>query len=280
MGVRGRQQKGWQGWIVGGCLFMVMIGWMAVDILRRESVVGGRSGVLVMGTNAGFKPFEYREGNDIVGFDIDLAREIARALGKQLKIEDMNFDGLLPALDSGQVTMVIAGMSVTPERQRNVAFSHAYYKAAQKIIVRRGSDIRNRYHLEGRKIAVQLGTTGDVLANDIAGARVVQFPTAPSVLQELYSGGVDAAILDDAPAMQYGAGFPSLEILAGELSNEAYAIAFKKDNPDLVNSVNKILDDIRTDGRYVELVRKYFGEIAAQKLVENGEAKLRRESSQ
>ena len=102
----------------------------------------GNTNVLIMGTNAGFKPFEYKEGENVVGFDVDLAKEIAKELGKELKIEDMAFDGLLPALDSGQIDMAIAGMSVTPERQKNVLFSNSYYSAAQKIIVREGSDIR------------------------------------------------------------------------------------------------------------------------------------------
>ena len=101
-------------WIIGALLFMSMISWMLYDILQREGVMGRYDEVIVMGTNAGFKPFEYKNGNEIVGFDVDIAKEIAKKTNKTLKIEDMSFDGLLPALKSVQVDMVIAGMSVTP----------------------------------------------------------------------------------------------------------------------------------------------------------------------
>ena len=98
--------------------------------MQREGGFGRSVDVLVMGTNAGFKPFEYKQGDEIVGFDVDLAREIARSMNKELKIEDMSFDGLLPALDSGQVDIVVAGMSVTPDRAKNALFSDSYYVAA------------------------------------------------------------------------------------------------------------------------------------------------------
>jgi len=110
--------------------------------------------------------------------------------------------------------------------------------------------------LPGRKIGVQLGTTGDTLASKIAGASVTQFQTAPSVLQELSSGKIEAVILDDS------AGFSDLEILPGALSDESYAIAIKKDNKDLLEKVNKEIAKMKKDGRYEKLIRKYFGEEA------------------
>lgn len=253
------ERKTWRGVVIGLVLFLLVIGAMLLDILQRDGVVGQRQDVLVMGTNAGFKPFEYREGDEIVGFDVDLAREIAKSMGKELKIEDMAFDGLLPALDSGQIDMVVAGMSMTPDRAQNALFSDSYYSAAQRLVVKRGSDIKNRHHLTGRKIGVQLGTTGDTLASKITGARVSQFPTAPSVLQELQAGGVEVVILDDAPAAQYVANFPELEVLPGSLSDEQYAIAIKKDNHQLLEKVNQVISEMKQDGRYDQLMQKYFG---------------------
>lgn len=250
------------GWWIGLALFAGMICLMLGDILQRDGVIGSKTDVLVMGTNAGFKPFEYIDNNEIVGFDVDLAREIAKSMGKELKIEDMSFDGLLSALDSGQIDMVAAGMTVTPERAKNTLFSDPYYSASQRIIVKKGSPIRNRYQLSGRKIGVQLGTTGDTLASKIAGAAVTQFQTAPSVLQELSAGKIEAVILDDAPAKQYTAGFSDLEILPGALSDESYAIAIKKDNTDLLEKVNKEIAKMKKDGRYDKLIRKHFGEEA------------------
>lgn len=250
-------------WWIGLGLFLAFIGWMFVDIMQREGNFGDTQEVLIMGTNAGFKPFEYREGAEVVGFDVDLAREIAKSMGKELRVEDMSFDGLLPALDAGRVDMVIAGMSMTPERAKNVLFSDAYYTASQRIIVKKGSSLRTARALEGRKIGVQLGTTGDTLASKISGAKVAQFPSVPTVLSELAIGGVDAVILDDAPAAQYIRGFPSLEIVPGELSSEQYAIAIKQGNDALKQTANQVIRDMKQDGRYDALIRKYFGESAA-----------------
>ena len=138
------------GWWIGLVLFAGMICLMLGDILQRDGVIGSKTDVLVMGTNAGFKPFEYIDNNEIVGFDVDLAREIAKSMGKELKIEDMSFDGLLSALDSGQIDMVAAGMTVTPERAKNALFSDPYYSASQRIIVKKGSPIRNTNCRDGK----------------------------------------------------------------------------------------------------------------------------------
>ena len=209
-------------------VFLVIISWMLYDILQRDSSIFNDTDVLVMGTNATFKPFEYKDGGQVVGFDVELAQAIAKDMGKELKIEDMSFDGLLPALESGQIDMAVAGMSVTSEREKNALFSDPYYQASQRIIVPKNSKIANKYQLEHKKIAVQLGTTGDQAASKIKGAQVVQFPAAPNALQELAAGKVDAAVIDDAPAKQYVSGFPSLKIINTPLSSESYAIAFKK----------------------------------------------------
>lgn len=244
--------------------FVAMISWMLYDILQRDVAVSGNSDVLVMGTNATFKPFEYKDGNEVVGFDVDLAREIAKDMGKELKIEDMSFDGLLPALESRQIDMVVAGMSVTAEREKNALFSDSYYQSSQKIVVPKNSAITNKYHLVGKKIAVQLGTTGDIAASKIESAQVVQFPTVPNALQELATGKVDAAVIDDAPASQYVAGFPGLKILNASLSTESYAIAFKKDNLELAEQANKTIAEMKSDGRYAALLKKYFGTTKGQ----------------
>lgn len=253
-------------WAIGIAIFLGVVGWMFFDIMSREGVFRRNSNYLVMGTNSGFKPFEYQENGQIVGFDVDLSKELAKELGKELKISDMSFDGLLPALESGQVDLVVAGMTATDERRENALFSNAYFTASQKIIVKKNSEIRNKFQLEGRKIGVQLGTTGDTLASKIDGAKVSQFPNAPSVLQELVAGGVDAVILDDAPAGQYVANFPELEILSGSLSDEDYAIAIRKGNDELLLKINKSLEKIKKDGRYRQLVVKYFGEQTAREL--------------
>ena len=233
--------------ILTGCVAAFF--WMFFDILKRETVVSHDASVLVMGTNATFKPFEYKEGGQVVGFDIDLAREIAKELGAELKIEDMSFDGLLPALEGGRIDLAVAGMSVTEERAKNALFSEPYYQATQRIIVPEDSKVFNKSGLIGKKIGVQLGTTGDILASEIKGAKVIQFPAAPNVLQELASGRVDAVILDDAP-----------KILGSAIGNESYAIAMKKSNHSLKEKVDQTINHMKEDGRMDALLRKYFGE--------------------
>ena len=245
-------------------LYFGVVSWMFYDIMHRETVVSHNANVLVMGTNATFKPFEYKEGDKVVGFDVELASEIAKEMGAELKIEDMSFDGLLPALESGQIDLAVAGMSVTEERAKNALFSDSYYVASQQIIVKEESLIRNRYELVGKKIGVQLGTTGDQMAQQINGAKVIQFPTAPSVLQELVSGRVDAAILDNAPAAQYVASFSNLKILSSPLSRESYAIAMKKGNQKLQEAVNSTITKMKEDGRMQKLLMKHFGTAEGQ----------------
>ena len=238
-------------------LYFGVVSWMFYDIMHRETVVSHNANVLVMGTNATFKPFEYKEGDKVVGFDAELASEIAKEMGAELKIEDMSFDGLLPALESGQIDLAVAGMSVTEERAKNALFSDSYYVASQQIIVKEESPIR-------KKIGVQLGTTGDQMAQQINGAKVIQFPTAPSVLQELVSGRVDAAILDNAPAAQYVASFSNLKILSSPLSREPYAIAMKKGNQKLQEAVNSTITKMKEDGRMQKLLMKHFGTAEGQ----------------
>lgn len=246
---------------LGAVLVVMAVGAMLWDVNRSELSTNsaGTSNELVVGTDPGFKPFEYKEGSTVVGFDIDLARMIAMEQNKSLRVEEMAFDGLLLALQSGRVDMVVAGMTKTPERAENVDFSEPYYSAAQMIVVPRGSDIRSEADLTGKRIGVQLGTTGDILAHKITDAKVVQLPQTASVMQELNAGRLDASIMDNGPAVQYLANNPKLMMLADRLTNENYAIAIRKGNKELLEKVNESLRKIKKDGRYEGLVKKYFG---------------------
>lgn len=250
-------------WLFGAALFLAVVGFMLWDVNRSQIDTGTGTGiqeVLIMGTEAGFKPFEYKEGTKIVGFDVDLATEIAGDNGKVLKIEEMAFDGLLPALQSGRIDMVVAGMSITPERLENVDFSVSYYSAAQKVIVRKDSTIiQSISDLDGKTIGVQLGTTGDTLAHRINGARIVQLPQIASVMQELNSGRIDGAILDDAVARQYLTQNPDLTMLSERLTSEDYAIAVRKGSDELLEQINDSIIKMKQDGRYDNLIKKYFG---------------------
>ena len=235
-----------------GLLCCAGIGYMYWDTQLREDSMGtGTSStteLLIVGTDPGFKPFEYKEGQQIVGFDIDLSRQIAKDLGKRIKVEEMAFDGLLPALQAGRIDMIIAGMTVTPDRAKNAAFSDPYYSATQRVMVRRDHQrIKTVADLAGARIGVQLGTTGDNLAHGIQGAQVVQLPSTASVAQEISAGKIDAGILDDDPATQYLA------------TSEDYAIALRKSDTTLRQQINKSIATMKQDGRYQQLMKKYFG---------------------
>lgn len=249
--------------IFGVIIFVLVIGLMLWDVMRVE-YAGNRGGSfreeLVMGTEPGFKPFEHLDGDEVVGFDVDLAREIAKDMGRELRVEQMAFDGLLVALQTGRVDIVAAGMTVTPEREKNAAFSTSYYTSAQRIVVRKGERIRTAQDLKGRRIGVQLGTTGDDLAHKIEGARVSQFPAVSSLMQELDSGRIDAAIIDNEPARRYSAQYDNLVVVERSLTSEDYAIAMRKDDIELQKQVNQSIKNMKADGRYDELIKKYFPE--------------------
>lgn len=222
---------------------------------------------LVIGTDPGFKPFEYRQGGKIVGFDIDLAQEIANDTGRQLVVEEMNFDGLIAALQAGKIDMAVAGMSVTPERSQNVNFSNPYYLASQMIVVRDSDQrIKSKTDLTGKKIGVQLGSTGDTIVGQLPHVTKIQFSAVPAVLQELRSGRIDAAVLDNAPAETYIKTNPDLKMLDTKLSEENYAIAMRKDRTDLLDQVNATIKRVRQDGTYQRLIEKHFSEPLSEQM--------------
>ena len=222
---------------------------------------------LVIGTDPGFKPFEYRQGGKIVGFDIDLAQEIANDTGRQLVVEEMNFDGLIAALQAGKIDMAVAGMSVTPERSQNVNFSNPYYLASQMIVVRDNDQrIKSKTDLTGKKIGVQLGSTGDIIVGQLPHVTKIQFSAVPAVLQELRSGRIDAAVLDNAPAETYIKTNPDLKMLDTKLSEENYAIAMRKDRTDLLDQVNATIKRVRQDGTYQRLIEKHFSEPLSEQM--------------
>ena len=221
-------------------------------------------GVLVMGTNAEFEPFEYLEGGKVVGFDPDVAAEIAKDMGVELEINDMDFDGLIAALTSGKVHVVLAGMSVTEERQKSVNFSDPYYTATQTIIVRKeGSTVSKAEDLEGKNIGVQQGTTGDLYVTENCNAKeVVGFKSGVEAGIELKNGKLDAVVIDKEPAQKIVEANPELMVLEEELTKEEYAIAVSKKAPKLLESINKTLERIKEDGTYMKLMETYLPEDA------------------
>lgn len=253
------------GLILGLVLIIgLIVGWSIV--YQNEKYIPAKP-KLIIGTDPGFKPFEYRQAGKIVGFDIDLAQEIANDTGRQLVIEEMNFDGLIAALQAGKIDLAVAGMSVTPERAQNVNFSNPYYLANQMIIVRENDQqIKSKDDLTGKKIGVQLGTTGDTIVSELPQVEKIQFSAVPAVLQELRSGRIDAAVLDNAPAETYIKTNPDLRLLTEKLSEENYAIALKKDQTELLAAVNATIKRVNQDGTYQRLIEKHFSEPLSEQM--------------
>ncbi len=216
-------------------------------------------GTLTMATNAQFPPYEYYDGDDVIGIDADIAKAIADKMGLELKIEDMEFDSIITAVSTGKADLGLAGMTVDPDRQKNVDFSDPYATGVQVIIVKEDSTIAKPDDLKGKKIGVQLATTGDQYAtNDYGKDSVVQYNKGSDAVMALTQGQVDAVIIDNEPAKSYVAANKGLKILDTEYVTENYAACIAKDNTGLTKAVNKALAELKADGTLQKIVDKYI----------------------
>lgn len=222
---------------------------------KEEAAAGG---VLVMGTNAEFPPYEFYEDNDIVGIDVEIAKAIAEKMGMELQIEDMAFDAIIPAVTSGKADFGAAGMTVTEERQRSVEFTDTYANSNQVAIVKEDSDITGSADLEGKTIGVQLGTTGDALATELKDATVERYNKGLEAVQSLTQGKIDAVVIDQATAQAFVKKTEGIKILEEKMSEEEYAIAIKKGNTDLVEKMNAAIAELKSEGKIDEIVAKYM----------------------
>lgn len=214
---------------------------------------------LVMATNAEFPPYEYWENNAIVGIDAEVAAAIADKLGMELRIDDMAFDATLVALQSGQANMVMAGMTVTPERQENVNFSEPYAEGHQVIIVKEDSTIATVEDLAGKKIGVQTNTTGDIYTTDDFGDEAIQrYNRGADAVMALSQGMLDAVVIDLEPAKAFVAANEGLKILETQYADEQYAIAINKNDTELLDKVNAALQELKDDGTLQEIVDRYI----------------------
>lgn len=215
-------------------------------------------GQLIMATNAEFPPYEYREGDQIVGIDADIAAAIAEELGMELVIEDMQFDSIIAAVQSGKADIGVAGMTVTEDRLATVNFSTPYTQAAQVIIVKSDSEITTPDALTGKTIGVQLGTTGDIYAEDIEDATIDRYNKGFEAVQALLQGKVDAVIIDREPANVFVEQNEGLKVVDEEFTVEDYAICIAKDNTDLLEKINAALATLQESGKLDEIKAKYI----------------------
>ena len=224
---------------------------LSVTVLAKDKIY--------VGTNAEFPPFEYLENGEITGFDMDLVHEIGKIVDADIKIVDMAFDGLLPALQMKKVDLVIAGMTANEERMKTVSFTQPYYTASQVIIVKEGDNsIKSFDDLKGKKVGVMLGFTGDMVVSEIDGVKIERFNAAYAGIMALQAGKVEAIVLDSEPAKNYVAQNKGLVLADADAEQEEYAIAVKKNDKELLEKVEKALTEIKENGTYDKLIQKYF----------------------
>lgn len=218
-----------------------------------------KDGVLTMATNAYFPPYEYYEGNEIIGIDAEIAAAVAEKLGLKLQIEDMEFDSIITAVQSGKADMGLAGITVTEDRKKNVNFSDSYATGIQAIIVTEDSDIASVDDLADKMIGVQLATTGDIYAKgDFGEDHVDAYNKGGDAVMALLSGRVDCVIIDNEPAKSFVAANEGLKILPTEYVTEDYAAALNKENTELLDAVNKALKELKDSGDLQKIIDKYI----------------------
>lgn len=222
-----------------------------------ESSYAGKT--LVMATNAEFPPYEYHDGNDIVGIDVEIARAIAEQMGADFEVSDISFDSIIPAIQADKADFGAAGMTITEDRKTQVDFSDSYASAVQAIIVKDDSDIAGTDDLQGKVIGVQQGTTGDLYCTDDFGEENVQrFPKGADAVTALQAGKVDAVIIDNNPAKVFVEQNEGLKLLDTPYAEENYAICVKKGNTELLDGINAAIKELKESGKLDEIVAKYI----------------------
>ena len=221
-----------------------------------------KSDTITFGTNAEFPPFEFVASNGVIGqydgIDMAIAKQIAEKNGMTAEIENMEFDSLLIALENGQIDAVIAGMTVTDERKEEADFSTPYYEATQVMIVKEDSDIKKASDMEGKRICVIQGYTGETCVNDM-GYAYEAFKKGTEAVMELVNGKCDVVVIDSATARKYVNDNEGLKIVEDPeaFEGEQYAIAVKKGNTELLDKINKVIEEMLADGTISDLAVKY-----------------------
>ena len=238
---------------------------------------GGSGDTLVMATNASFPPYEYKDGENFAGIDIEIAGKIAEKLGKKLEIKDVEFGSIIGGVQTGKFDIGMAGMTVTEERLQSVNFSTSYATGIQSVIVADKSSYKSIDDFfnvdkdgnwvsvkEGVKIGVQQDTTGDIYASDtvenwgFGENNVIRYKTGNEAVLALSSGKITAVIIDNEPAKSYVASTAGLRILDGAYTEEQYAICIAKENTALLDEVNKALEELTADGTVQAIIEKYI----------------------
>ena len=252
--------------ILAALMLMSMLAACAPAAENNSGLKTSVAGKLVMATNAAFPPYEYVEGGKIVGIDAEIAEAIAKKLGLELQIDDMEFDSITEAVKGGKADIGLAGMTVTDERKEEVDFTVSYATGVQVIIVTEDSKITSVDDLfaEGAKhtIGVQRNTTGDLYTTwdleEKGMATIELYSKGADAVQALKTGKVDCVVIDNEPAKAFVDAVDGLKILSTEYIQEQYAAAMNKDNKELYEAVNKALQELIADGTVKGIIDKYI----------------------
>lgn len=220
-----------------------------------------KTNVLTMATSADFPPYEYYENDEIVGIDIDIMNAVCEKIGMELEPQDMSFDSVIGAAQTGKTDIAMSGITITEDRKNMVDFTIPYTSTAQSIIVVAGGEISAKADLEGKKIGVQINTTGDTQVTEEFGDDAVdRFQNGALAVESLKNGKVDCVVIDGEVAKALVDANEGLEIIADAYSIEEYAIALKKGNTELLDKINAALEQLLEDGTIDTIMDKYIEE--------------------
>lgn len=242
-------------------LINILIGQGAINKVIAQAADAGRK--LVMVTSADYPPYEFRNtatgNNEIIGFDVDIAKYITKELSYQLEIRDTDFNGIIPALQSKRADFAMAGMTPTAERKKNVDFSNIYYEAKNTIVATKGSNLKTPADLAGKTVGVQLGSTQEKAAQKFKDVKIKQLNRTSEIIQEVKAGRVDGAIIENTIATGFIANNPDLEFntIASNTEEAGSAIAFPQASA-RVDDFNRVLAQMKQSGEIDRLVKKWF----------------------
>ncbi len=236
--------------------------WLAIvlSIILFSGLTLSAKPVLRVATEATYAPFETIDKNgNFVGFDMDLIRLVADQAGMQLKMLNVSWDGIIPGLMNGNYDCIIAAMTITPERKKQIAFSIPYFSNKQTLVVKNNNNtIKAPDDLIGKTVTVQNGTTGDLYASTLKDVKMKRFDTNPQAIQELLNNNADAAVMDNLvayDAVKNSKGLKAIDI--EKIDKEDYGIGIRKDNEQLVAKINKAIEALKKNGKLDALIAKY-----------------------
>ncbi|MHC4958284.1 MAG: transporter substrate-binding domain-containing protein [Planctomycetota bacterium] len=243
---------------------LVLLGACAEKDTRSTLDIVLERGELIIGTEPEFPPFESKNAQgEFVGFDMDMARELAKDLGVRLRIDEMAFTSLPTALENGKVDLIISGMTIRPERAKNRAFTDPYFLTGLCLLVNRKAGIAKADDVDGKRVVVKRGTTGEEAAREFfKKSDITVLDKESTCAMEVVNGRADAFLYDQLSVLRHHQEHPEATLaLLEPLTKEPYAMAARLDDQKWVDRLNKFLRDIRADGRYGKLREKYLAGI-------------------